>query len=139
MPVCPNLTCAKEMGPDGESHDDGMNAAAGLLYLRCGDCGQRGMVASDGLHLVFRAGHHFCFTYGTTPAQITVMVDANVASSYKWVGLTEEVIARRAAEWMLLRGIKTGAIVLSADQPAILQFHQYLKTHLLPQDQPNVA
>jgi len=97
------------------------------------------MVASDGMHLVFRAGQHFCFTYGTTPAQITVMVDANVASSYKWIGLTEEMIARHAAEWMLLNGIKMGAIVLSADQPASLQFHQYLKTHLLRQDQPHVA
>ena len=139
MPVCPNLTCAKEMGPDGETHNSGMNATTGLLYLRCDDCGQRGMVASEGVHLVFRAGQHFCFTYGSTPAQITVMVGASVASSYKWVGLTEEVIARRAAEWMLLRGIKTGAIVLTADQPAVLQFHQYLQKHLLPQVRPHVA
>ncbi len=139
MPVCPNVTCSKEMDPDGDAHGRGMNATTGVMYLRCGDCGQQGMVASDGLHLVFRAGQHFCFTYGTIPAQITVMVDRNVASSYKWMGLTEEALARRAAEWMLLRGIKTGAMVLSADQPAVVQFHRYLQTHLLSQAQPHLA
>jgi hypothetical protein len=131
MPVCPNAACSKEMGLDGDAHDSGTNATSGLLSLRCRNCGHQGMVASEGLHLVFRAGRHFCFTYGTIPAQITVMVDAKVSSSYKWLGLTEEMLARHAAEWMLLRGKKTGAIVLSADQPGTLQFDHYFQTHLL--------
>lgn len=139
MPVCPTVTCTREMSPDGEFHHGGKNATTGLLHLRCGVCGQQGLVASEGVHLVFRAGHHFCFTYGTTPAQITVMVEANVVSSYKWLGMTEEMLARSAAEWMLLRGVRTGALVLSQDQPALVQFHQYLRTHVLPQSQPDVA
>jgi hypothetical protein len=139
MPICPNLNCAMDMGVDTSLLQSEVRDSAGLSHFQCGSCGQRGIVVNEGLHLVFRAGRHYCFTYGSTPAQITVMVTAEAATTYKWSGVTEETLARYAAEWMLLCGHKSGAIILSPDQPVFVHFHRYVQDHVLLNTRPHVA
>jgi hypothetical protein len=126
------------MRPEAKLYKAGINNDTGLTHLRCPQCGHAGLMAGDGLHLVFRAGQEYCFTFGRTPAHVTVSVTAEAMFSYQWLGLTQEALARHAAEWLLLLGRKAGVFLLSPDQSTFAGFRRYLE-HLVPKVRPHVA
>ncbi|HET6673767.1 MAG TPA: hypothetical protein VFG71_00440 [Nitrospiraceae bacterium] len=98
-----------------------------------------GFIAGDGLHLVFRAGHEYSFTFGATPGHLTVVVTGEAAFVYQRLGLSQEMLARHAAEWVLLLGRSAGIFILSPDQPAFAGFSRYLQPLAVPSVRPHVA
>lgn len=102
-----------------------------MMGVRCPRCGHSGLTAREGLHLVFRAGQEYCFTFGSTPAYLSVWVTTEAMVAYSSLGLTQDMLARHAAEWLLLWGRKSGLFILSPDQPGFLGFHHYLQHYIL--------
>ncbi|WP_447597859.1 hypothetical protein [Nitrospira sp. Nam80] len=139
MPTCPNLNCIQDMRPEVQLYKAGINDATGLTHIRCPQCGHSGLMAGDGLHLVFRAGQEYCFTFGTTPAHLTVSITTEAMFAYQRLGLSQEVLARHAAEWLLLLGRNAGVFSLSPDEPAFVGFPRYLQHHMVPSLRPHVA
>ncbi|MEX5218502.1 MAG: hypothetical protein AB7G68_05960 [Nitrospiraceae bacterium] len=127
------------MRPELQLYKAGINVVTGLTHIRCPQCGHAGLMAGEGLHLVFRAGQQYCFTFGTIPAHLTVSITTEAIFAYQWLGLSQETLARYAAEWLLLLGRNAGVFLLAPDQPAFVGFPRYLQSHVGSSVRPNVA
>ena len=138
MVACPNPHCARPLQVEADAHTVTMANTGSLRSIVCSHCGHAGFLLQEGLHLVFRAGQEFCFTFGTTPAHLTMSIPAEAMSSYQWLGLSQEALARYAAEWLLLLGHKAGVFTLSPDHPRFGGFTRYLEDRI-PRFRPHVA
>lgn len=138
MVTCPNQNCARDILPDADSHRDDRKDAGGLRLIRCSHCGHSGFIVGEGLLLVFRAGQEYCFTFGATPAHLIMSVTADATYACQWSGLSQEALARHAAEWLLLLGRKAGAFTLSPNHPMFVGFIRYLQDRI-PKCRPQVA
>ena len=138
MVTCPNPNCARDIPVEVDVNKAAITDAGGLFPIRCSHCGHAGFMIGEGLHLVFRAGQEFCFTLGTTPAQLTMLIPAQAMYAYQWLGLSQEALARHAAEWLLLLGHKAGRFTLSPDQSKFAGFMRYVEDKV-PRFRPHVA
>ena len=138
--ICPNQSCARDIPPgEVDWHKSRTKDPNGLRPIRCPQCGHAGFIAGEGLHLVFRAGQDYCFTFGSLPAHLTVSLTAEVMYAYQWAGLGQEALARHAAEWLLLLGHNSGVFNLSPDRLSFEGFTRYLQSQALPKFRPHIA
>jgi hypothetical protein len=138
MVTCPNHQCAGQIAAETDGHNATVGDGSGLYPVRCVDCGHAGFVAGGGLHLVFRMGQEFCFTVGTTPVQLTMLIPAEALAAYQWLDLAQEALARYAAEWVLLLGYQAGTFTLWPEKLAFAGFIRYVEGRM-PKFHPHVA
>ena len=138
MVICPNPHCARPLPDEADVHKVAVADTGSLSSIVCAYCGHAGFLLHEGLHLVFRAGQEYCFTFGTTPAHLTISIPAEATTTYQWLGLTQEALARYATEWLLLLGCKAGVFTLAPDHPRFAGFMRYLEDRI-PRSRPHVA
>lgn len=136
MPTCPRQNCEQDMIPEIELGERVQTSE--VMGVRCPRCGHSGLTAGEALHLVFRAGQEYCFTFGSTPAYLSVWITTEAIGAYQPLGFTQDMLARYAAEWLLLWGRRSGLFILSPDQPGFRGFDHYLQ-HFILQRTPKVA
>ena len=138
MVTCPNQDCSWDLSGEMVLRRQGVENAAGLHPIRCSHCGHCGFIAGQGLHLVFRAAQEYCFTWGTRPAYLTMSITARAMAAYRWTGLNKDILARSAAEWLLVLGHMSGSFELCPDQRLFRGFVRYLEDRM-PTLRPHVA
>jgi hypothetical protein len=138
MVTCPNQECARQLAAEIDGYNATVGNGTGLHPVRCVHCGHAGFVAGGGLHLVFRTGQEFCFTVGTTPAQLTMLIPAEALGAYQWLDLAQEALARYAAEWVLLLGHQAGTFTLRPEKLPFAGFTRYVEDRM-PKFHPRVA
>lgn len=108
-PKCPQFEC------NGKMQSNPMANVApfiGLQQVCCTHCDHQGMVSREGVQLLFRGGHEYLFSYGNSVTTLTVVLTGNTIDVFQSHGLGPDILAKRAAEWALLKGQCTGTVHL---------------------------
>jgi hypothetical protein len=126
-PLCPNGACLCSMRPDTDARCD----HASFQPVVCLHCGQRGVVATNGVLVLFGFRHEFVIGYGLSLSTMTVKVSEAAVILFGQHGLTPNQIAAYAAEWALLSGCTTGILRLSADQPTLTACYEHFRRSVL--------
>ena len=115
-----------EFAPDARS-DQG----AALRPVSCSHCGNRGVVAENGVVVLFGLRHEFLIGYGSSLSTMTIKLSEAALTLFGHHGLTPDRIAAYAAEWALLSGCTGGIVRLSADQSALTDCHEHFRRSVL--------
>jgi hypothetical protein len=115
------------MRPDPDARCD----HASFQPVVCLHCGQRGVVATNGVLVLFGFRHEFVIGYGLSLSTMTVKVSEAAVILFGQHGLTPNQIAAYAAEWALLSGCTTGILRLSADQPTLTACYEHFRRSVL--------
>jgi hypothetical protein len=83
---------------------------------------------SSGSWLVFRSGHEYVFIQGETSDFLTVKVPVTAMNMFEQYAVTEEDVARLAAEWALYCK-RTRKIVDLSSSDDLSEFYQYYFNH----------
>jgi hypothetical protein len=78
------------MQPETSRYKAGYDSMTGLCCFRCPACGHIGMVAADGVQLVFRLAHKYVLTYDPYRSTITVVLPARSIALCQTYGLDAE-------------------------------------------------
>lgn len=111
------------MRPDLEAPCD----HASFKPVVCLHCGQRGVVATNGLLVLFGFHHEFVIGDGLSLCTMTVKLSETAVTLFGQHGLTPDQIATYAAEWAWLSGCTTGILRLVADQPALTACYEHFR------------
>ncbi|MBX3234940.1 MAG: IBR domain-containing protein [Nitrospiraceae bacterium] len=134
--ICPTPNCGAVVVPDNIRFPDGFDERKGLIHVRCPRCTSGGVVAPDGPQLVFRLAYQYVFAFGAASDSVTVLVTLNTQRLFAWAGFAPELLARHAAEWIMLRGRGEKVIALALDQPQFPDFFEYVRMHLVTNPMP---
>jgi hypothetical protein len=115
------------MRPDPDTHCE----QASFQPVVCLHCGQRGVVSTNGVLVLFGFRHEFVVGYGTSLSTMTVKISESAVTLFSQHGLTPNQIAAYAAEWALLSGYTNGILRLSADQPALTDCYEHFRRSVL--------
>lgn len=119
-PKCPWCPSSDLMLPGGPSlHDTNFD------QWQCGQCGRHGTTAINGIQLVFRGGEEFIFTFGASMRSMTVRLSRDVIDAFRTHRIDSQDLARRLAEWALLRGWSHGTVYLDSSNDDLRSFHRY--------------
>ncbi len=132
FPICPLGSCHREMQPETCRYHAGDISTTGLRCFRCPTCGHIGMVAASGFQLVFRLAQRYVLTYDPYRSAITVVLSARLIVMGQTYGLTDEAMAKHAAEWTLLSGNSSDTLTLVPQRQEFLDFTGYLNSIVLP-------
>jgi len=135
--VCPTPNCGGWVVPDDNRFPGGYDEGTGLIHVRCPRCTSSGLIAPDGPQLVFRLAYQYVFAFGAASDSVTVTVTLHTQRLFAWSGFAPELLARHAAEWVMLRGRGEKVIALALDQPQFPDFFEYVRMHLVPTTVPN--
>jgi hypothetical protein len=83
------------------------------------------MTARQGVHLVFRGGEEYVFAYGSSNGMLTVALSSEAIALFKSHHIGADELARRAAEWALLRGRVSGTVTLGLQHEEFAAFYWY--------------
>ena len=96
-----------------------------LLVWHCSHCAHQGVTARQGIQLVFRGGEEYVFAYGSSKGMLTVALSSEAIALFKSHHVGADELARRAAEWALLRGRVSGTVTLSLQHEEFAAFYWY--------------
>jgi hypothetical protein len=111
------------MVPSG--HDFPSNDCNELLKWHCSHCAHAGMTAKHGIQLVFRSGLEYVFAYGSSTGMLTVMLSSEAIALFKTHHIGADELARRAAEWALLRGRPHSRVNLGLQHEELAALYWY--------------
>lgn len=126
-PLCPSRACLRSMRPDPDARSD----EAPLQPVVCLHCGQRGIVATNGVLVLFGFRHEFLIGYGAALSTMRVKLSESAVTLFGQHGLTPNQLAAYAAEWALLSGSTQGILRLSPDQPALMDCYEHFRRSVL--------
>lgn len=120
-PKCPQFEC------DGKMQTNPMANAPfiSLQQVCCTHCDHQGMVSREGIRLLFRGGHEYLFSYDNSVTTLTVVLTAHAIEVFQSHGLGPDILAKRAAEWALLKGQCTGTVHLSLENAIFAEFYRH--------------
>lgn len=99
------LRCpVKQCGGLLNASENGYSFHTGLETWVCSDCGHRALRSREGVISLFRSGHEFKFSYGPSTRTITVVLSSASINLWGTHEVSEEQLAKMAAEWTLLCG-----------------------------------
>ena len=130
--ICPLALCRREMQPETSRYKGGYDSTTGLCCFRCLTCGHIGMVAADGVQLVFRLAHKYVLTYDPYRSTITVVLPARSIALCQTYGLDAEQLAKQATAWALLSGNSSDTLTLVPERQEFHDFTDYLGSLALP-------
>ena len=116
-PWCPSQDPMRSTGPS--LHDTNFD------QWQCPRCDRQGATATNGTQLVFRGGEEFIFTFGASMRSMTVRLSADAIDLFRTHRIDPQDLARRMAEWALLRGWSHGTVCLDSTTDDLRQFHRY--------------
>lgn len=130
VPLCPRCT---PQVPMVRSVDDFRDTDPNeLLRWRCSQCAHTGLTARQGIQLVFRGGMEYVFAYGSSSGMLTVALSSEAIALFKSHRIGADELARRAAEWALLRGRASGTETLGFHDEEFAAFYWYFyETHAI--------
>ncbi len=122
----PALRCSVNKCP-GELQADkaGYSFPTGLETWVCRTCGHRGFRSREGVISLFRCGHEFKFSYGPSTHTITVVLSSAAVNLWGTHGVTDEQLAKMAAEWTLLCGNLKKPVNLGIASEEFADFYLY--------------
>lgn len=97
---CPVQKCGGRMTVCAAEYD----TRSGLESLVCTTCKHKGLRSREGVIPLFRGGHEFKFSYGPSTRTVTVRLSSASVNLWGTHGVSEEQLAKLAAEWTLLCG-----------------------------------
>ncbi|MCI1280285.1 MAG: hypothetical protein LKG23_15010 [Nitrospira sp.] len=118
---CPIDKCEGILDADAS----GYNFRTGLEALVCTQCGHQGFRSRDGVILLFRGGYEFKFSYGPSVQMLTVVLSSASVNLWGTHGVTDEQLAKLAAEWILLRGNTVSRVHLGLPAEEFADFYLY--------------
>jgi hypothetical protein len=122
-PLCPSCSPQVPMVP--ADHEVGNRNSHELLVWHCSHCAHQGMTAKQGIQLVFRGGEEYVFAYGSSSGMLTVALSSEAIALFKSHHIGADELARRAAEWALLRGRVSGTVTLGLQHEELAAFYWY--------------
>lgn len=125
--LCPSRACLRSMRPDPDARSD----EAPLQPVVCLHCGQRGIVATNGVLVLFGLRHEFLIGYGASLSTMRVKLSEAAVTLFGQHGLTPNQLAAYAAEWALLCGRTQGILRLSPDQPTLMDCYEHFRRSVL--------
>lgn len=105
---CPMMGCRGTMRSVDKMEPD---PRTGLGHMTCPSCGHYGYVASQGLHLLFKDGREYVFSYGPSLATLTVVFTCAMRARFATVPADD--LAKAVAGRALLLGRTAGVVDLS--------------------------
>jgi hypothetical protein len=120
-PECPQVECKGRMQTNPMGN---IVPLIGLQQVCCTHCDHQGMVSREGIRLLFRGGNEYLFSYGNSVTTLTVVLAAHTVDVFGSYGLGPDILAKRAAEWVLLKGQCTGTVDLSLENPTCAEFYR---------------
>ena len=108
-PRCPAIGCEGTMRTADKRE---LNPQTGLERVTCPSCGHQGYVAAQGLHLLFKDGREYVFSYGPSLATLTVAFSCAVRARFATVPADD--LAHAVAARALLMGRVDGVVDLSS-------------------------
>ncbi|MDR4480736.1 MAG: hypothetical protein R3B37_13465 [Nitrospira sp.] len=118
---CPIHKCDGSLNVDASGYDP----RTGLDSLVCATCGHRGFRSREGVILLFRGGYEFKFSYGPSLHTVTVVLSSASVNLWSTHGVTEDQLAKMAAEWSLLCGKATRRVHLGIPAGEFADFYLY--------------
>lgn len=121
-PKCPQFECKGRMqfNPTAD-----IAPFIGLQQVCCTHCDHQGMVSREGVQLLFRGGHEYLFSYGNSVTTLIVVLTAHAVDVFRSHGLGPDILAKRVAEWALLKGHCTGTVHLSLESAIFAEFYRH--------------
>ena len=74
---------------------------------------------------MFRGGEEYVFAYGSSNGMLTVALSSEAIALFKSHHIGVDELARRAAEWALLRGHASGTVALGLQHEELAAFYWY--------------
>ncbi|MBS0168923.1 MAG: hypothetical protein JSR62_01100 [Nitrospira sp.] len=120
------LRCSVKKCP-GELHagKGDYSFRTGLETWVCSSCGHRGFRSREGVISLFRCGQEFKFSYGPSTHTITVVLSSAAVNLWSTHGVTDEQLAKMAAEWTLLCGNLKKPVTLGISSEEFADFYLY--------------
>lgn len=106
-------------------HAAGYDSRTGLEAMECPLCGHRGFRSREGVSLLFRGGYEFKFSYGPSIQIITIVLSSAAVNLWGTHDVTDDQLAKIAAEWALLCGHKDGQVHLGIPSEQFADFYLY--------------
>ena len=123
VPLCPSCTPQVPMVPS--THQFQGADSNELLGWRCSQCAHTGLTARQGIQLVFRGGMEYVFAYGSSSGMLTVALSSEAIGLFKSHHIGADELARKVAEWALLRGCAGGTVTLGLHDEELSAFYWY--------------
>lgn len=120
-PFCPVNKCDGSLTSEATGYDP----RTGLELLVCTTCGHRGFQSRDGVILLFRGGYEFKFSYGPSLQTLTVVLSSAAVNLWSTHNVTDDQLAKIAAEWSLLCGRTTKRVHLGIPAEEFADFYLY--------------
>ncbi len=118
---CPVSKCAGLLRGDASGYDSRM----GLEPMVCTLCGHRGFRSREGVLLLFRGGYEFKFSYGPSIHTITIVLSSAAVNLWGTHDVTDDQLAKIAAEWALLCGHTSKQVHLGIPADEFADFYLY--------------
>jgi hypothetical protein len=118
---CPVHKCDGHMKVCAADYD----IRSGLESLVCTKCKHLGLRSREGVIPLFRGGHEFKFSYGPSTRTVTVVLSSASVNLWGTHGVTEEQLAKLAAEWTLLCGNTKKPVHLGIPAEEFADFYLY--------------
>lgn len=122
---CPINKCTGFLRSEASAYDP----RTGLDPLICQTCGHRGFRSREGVLLLFRGGYEFKFTYGPSIQTITIILSSAAVNLWSTHDVTDDRLAKIAAEWALLCGRTGKQIHLGIPAEEFADFYLYFCKH----------
>ena len=123
VPFCP--TCSPQVPMVQSGHDFQPAGCDELLTWHCSHCAHAGMTARHGIQLVFRSGLKYVFVYGSSSGMLTVVLSSEAVALFKTHHMGADELAKRAADWALLRGRPNSTVNLGLQHEELASFYWY--------------
>ena len=119
--ICPINKCSGSLKTDAKGYD----SRTGLELLVCMACGHRGFRSREGVILLFRGGYEFKFSYGPSIQTLTVVLSSAAVNLWASHGVSDDQLAKLAAEWCLLCGNTKKQVHLGIPAEEFADFYLY--------------
>ncbi|MBI4000943.1 MAG: hypothetical protein HY348_04075 [Nitrospira defluvii] len=118
---CPINKCDGRLRADASGYD----SRTGLEPMVCTRCGHRGFRSQEGVILLFRGGYEFKFSYGPSVQTITIVLSSAAVNLWSTHDVTDDQLAKIAAEWALLCGHTSRQVHLGIPAEEFADFYLY--------------
>lgn len=118
---CPTHKCDGLLSVEASAYDP----STGLEVLVCAQCRHRGFRSREGVILLFRGGYEFKFSYGPSLQTVTVVLSSASVNLWSTHGVSDEQLAKIAAEWTLLCGNTKKRVHLGIPAEEFADFYLY--------------
>jgi hypothetical protein len=79
--------------------------------------------------LVFRCGNEYVFTHGEAAGILIVTLSTTATKMLRKYDVSEEELARQAAEWLVFTKRSNGAVDFTSSSDDLSEFRQYFFTN----------